>query len=271
MRRLIVKVLLAAAAVFRTFSEFSKRGGSLFLAAAWGMSRREEIMHLIRKSWDRDPAMKKERYVLGGLFDWEAKLYEAHLLPAAKVGLIGCGAGRDLIGLARKGYRVEGMDLSPEMLRVAQDYLAQTGIEVRLHCADICDFEFPDGPYDALIFSNYTYTLIPGSSRRVELLRRLRSRLSPQGSVILTYWNHQERRSGRLLRVAQWFARISRNPNPPEEGDQFFPNYEFGHFFTHDEIEDEAKEAGYEIYEARPFTDNLESVTVLKPLSTSSA
>lgn len=271
MRRLILKVLLVAVAVLRTFSEFSRQGASFFVAVIWGISTREEITNLTRKYWNRDPEMKKEDYVLGGLFAWETKLYEAHLPPTAIVGLIGCGTGRDLIGLARKGYRVEGVDLSPEMLRVAQDYLAQTGIEGGLHCADIYEFEFPSGSYDALIFSNCTYTLIPGSSRRVELLKRLRSRLFPQGSVILTYWNSQERQDSRSFRVARWFAKISRNPDLPENGDQLFPNYEFGHFFTHDEIEGEAKNAGYDVYETYPLSGRLEFAAILKPSSPSSS
>lgn len=259
MRRLMLKVFMTIAGFFKTFS-------AGFLAVAWGISRREELVHLIRNYWDSNRSEKEEGYVLGGLSRWEEALCETHLLPGGKVGLIGCGGGRDIIGLVRKGYHVEGVDLSPEMIRVAQGYLARAGVEARLYCGDICDFEFPDGLYDAFIFSNLTYSFIPGSSRRVELLRRIRSRLSSEGCIILTYsFRKEERQDNRLTRTARWVAKMTRNPKPPEEGDHLSMHGSFYHPFTHEEIAGEIKSAGHETHEVRPYPEGSEFAITLKP------
>ena len=45
---------------------------------------------------------------------------------------LGCGTGRLLIPLAEAGYRVTGVDLSPEMLRIAQMKAEAAGVADRV-------------------------------------------------------------------------------------------------------------------------------------------
>lgn len=52
---------------------------------------------------------------------------------------IGCGSGRFVTALAQKGAKhVTGVDVAPEMLRLAQDLVAKDGV------AQICDFVHSD-------------------------------------------------------------------------------------------------------------------------------
>ncbi len=59
---------------------------------------------------------------------------------------LGCGTGNVTIPLAKLGYRLIGLDLSPEMLSVAQDHIYEEGLEeqVFLTMQDMTDFEIGD-------------------------------------------------------------------------------------------------------------------------------
>jgi SAM-dependent methyltransferase len=58
--------------------------------------------------------------------------------PDQRVLEVGCGMGRYTLILARRGVRVEGLDLSPVLLQRLQAYnQASGGREIPLHCADV--------------------------------------------------------------------------------------------------------------------------------------
>src|SRR5919108_1267620 len=48
-----------------------------------------------------------------GLDELEERLYGEVIAPSDRVLLIGCGAGRDLLELRRRGYAVTGLEPSP--------------------------------------------------------------------------------------------------------------------------------------------------------------
>ncbi|HYE76354.1 MAG TPA: methyltransferase domain-containing protein, partial [bacterium] len=50
---------------------------------------------------------------------------------------LACGTGRHLLALARRGYRVEGLDMSPDMLGVARGKLEAAALTVPLHTCDL--------------------------------------------------------------------------------------------------------------------------------------
>jgi SAM-dependent methyltransferase len=67
-------------------------------------------------------------------------LAAAALPEGGRVLEIGCGMGRYTLLLARRGIRVEGLDLSPVLLERLQVYHVQGGgAPLPLHCADVTD------------------------------------------------------------------------------------------------------------------------------------
>jgi SAM-dependent methyltransferase len=95
-------------------------------------------------------------YDLG--INWDARLArEIPVLcevfgPPGEFGLLdaGCGPGRHLVGLAARGYRMTGLDLSPEMLDVAREHAASAGVDVALVAASFTDVAKAGGPFDGV-------------------------------------------------------------------------------------------------------------------------
>lgn len=86
--------------------------------------------------------------------DYVINLLQKYNPNAQSVLELGCGAGTHAFLFAEKGYSVHGIDLSPEMLNIAQNKLQQAPeyIKNRLSfiCSDLCNFEL-NKKFDAVI------------------------------------------------------------------------------------------------------------------------
>jgi SAM-dependent methyltransferase len=56
---------------------------------------------------------------------------------------IACGTGPHLVRLGERGYRMSGLDLSPENIAYLRERAAQAGLDVTLHVADMTRFRLP--------------------------------------------------------------------------------------------------------------------------------
>jgi 2-polyprenyl-3-methyl-5-hydroxy-6-metoxy-1,4-benzoquinol methylase len=72
------------------------------------------------------------------------------LAPGARILDVGCGTGRHAVELARRGFRVTGLDLSEGMLAQARAKAQEAGVQVEFVQADAADFQFNE-PFDAAI------------------------------------------------------------------------------------------------------------------------
>lgn len=99
-----------------------------------------------------------------------------------------CGTGRIAVGLARAGFRVLGIDRSPEMLRRARRRLrgesAVVRRRVRLIRGDLGRTALPPD-HDAAVIAVNSYGLIVSRRDRIRALRHIRAALRPRGKLIL--------------------------------------------------------------------------------------
>jgi len=94
---------------------------------------------------------------------------------------VGFGTGDLLIEMARRGWDVWGLDLSPAMQRITARKLRKRGLWVPRTRADVAAMPFPDGVFDAVV-STFPAEFILHRSALSECSRVLR----PAGRLIVT-------------------------------------------------------------------------------------
>lgn len=98
--------------------------------------------------------------------------------PVRTVAELGCGAGSLTRLLARRGYRMTALDLSPDMLAVAEEKCR--GLDVQLVCQDMARLALPE-PVEAVIscLDSINYVTHPSALKRT--FRRVYRALVPGG------------------------------------------------------------------------------------------
>jgi SAM-dependent methyltransferase len=101
-----------------------------------------------------------------------------------------CGSGRLLAALARAGYRVTGVDVSPALLAHARTRLASDGLlgQVELIEADIRQVA-PDGPFGLAIVALNSFMHLATSADQLAALGRIHAALRPAGLLALDLFN----------------------------------------------------------------------------------
>ena len=124
-----------------------------------------------------------EHWDCGGLDEYGIAQHERALRFVSRVGHaldIGCGSsGRIISLLLSRGFDVEGLDISQEMLRRARRHHPQ----VRFHCADICSWDF-SRRYDFV--SAWDSIWHVPLQRQIDVLRKICRGLASGGVFIFT-------------------------------------------------------------------------------------
>jgi SAM-dependent methyltransferase len=211
---------------------------------AAGTLSREELWRATLPHWERFNASDDAD---ARLFPWEERLFDSWLRPRDRILLVGCGTGRDLVALLRRGHEVVGLDPAEGALRIAAARLARHGLHAALHraAAESCEVR---GPFDAVVLSWYCYGYIVGADARRAALIRLRAALSPGGRILLSYLSDEGVAPGTpRLRAMRLGARLCGGWRP-EPGDVVWADdaghVHYEHVFGAAEIEADAHAAG---------------------------
>ncbi len=110
------------------------------------------------------------------------------LKPGMKILDMGCGEGRHAIELAKRGYQVTGVDISPALIKAASARAQQLGLEIDFRVDDIRKFYVQD-EYDAVILM----FVVLGDSGKDEddfaILRNAYRSLKPGGKLLASFLN----------------------------------------------------------------------------------
>lgn len=145
----------------------------------WEARRRENPGH---SQWyiQRFEAMRSE----GADLDGEARLIDAMLPRDSRILDAGCGPGRVGGELARRGHRVSGVDVDPELIEAAR----ADHPDVDWRVGDLAELEAPAAgdAADLLVCAGNVMTfLAPGTSG--EVLRRFHAQLVPGGRAVIGF------------------------------------------------------------------------------------
>jgi len=142
--------------------------------------------------------------------------------PVKRVLDIACGTGPHLIRLAERGFRMSGLDLSPENIEFLRQRAAAKGLDVALRVGDVTRFRL-DRPVDAAICMQDSQGHLLQNEAIVAHLRSVARALRPGGIYVFdrymcSSWTDPARRwswtrrRGRATVRATFEALVDLNP-----------------------------------------------------------
>jgi SAM-dependent methyltransferase len=114
----------------------------------------------------------------------EFVLERLQLEPGARVLDLACGHGRIALELARRGFRVTGLDLSPRSLELARAAAEEEGLGVEWIEADMR--QVPAGtPFDAIVNVYTAFGYFDDERENQRVLDRVARALAPGGRFLI--------------------------------------------------------------------------------------
>lgn len=198
------------------------------------------------------------------LFEFDEAVLAANFDPPGLVADLGCGTGRALVPLCRRGASGLAVDLSPHMLRIVQQKADLEGLDIDCLHANLVELDcLKDECIDHAMCMFSTLGMIQGRASRQQFLEHVCRVLKPGGRFVLhvhNLWYNLFDYSGRpwlvrhMLRLAA--GRLTRRRDV-ELGDKQYayrgiPNMEL-HVFTKHQLKQALRAAGLQIREFIPL------------------
>src|SRR5712692_4957716 len=121
------------------------------------------------------------------VFDGDLPLYlELAREQGRRVLEVACGSGRLLVPLARAGFDVVGIDVSPHMLALAQAKLGTTP-NARLIGADMRDFRLDERDFDLAIVAVKSFAYLTREHEQRSCLKAIHAHLRPGGLLAIDF------------------------------------------------------------------------------------
>jgi SAM-dependent methyltransferase len=130
-----------------------------------------------------------------------ARLVE-EVFAGARILDVGCGYGRITIPLSRRGFRIKGLDLSPELIAAAQQQAKAEGLEMASTVGAMTELPYEDSCFDAVICLWSAFNELLDESEQLAALREMHRVLTEGGLAVVegppyTEATKQEIESGR--------------------------------------------------------------------------
>ena len=145
--------------------------------------RKERIVNYWEKRSDSFLVQKRQELHSAMAERWMREIHAQ--LPEEKnlkILDVGCGAGFFSILLAKEGYQVTGLDLTPDMIKNARLLAEEEKVSCEFQVMDAENPEFPDETFDVVISRNLTWTLPHVQHAYQEWIRVLK-----KGGILLNF------------------------------------------------------------------------------------
>ena len=135
---------------------------------------------------------------------------------------VGCGAGLLAEPLARLGAKVTGIDAAPEVVAVARDHAAATGLEIDYRTGDV---QALDGQFDLVT----SLEVIEHVADPAAFLKALARRLAPGGLLIISTPNATGWSKLMMITLGESLGQI---PRGTHDFDKFIPPERMKHLLA---------------------------------------
>ncbi len=193
------------------------------------------------------------------LFELDQQILANHFTPPGTVADLGCGSGRALVPLVRRGLSGLAVDLSEDMLRVVARKAEEEQLDIRCLKANLVELnEIDDNAVDYAMCMFSTLGMVRGGGCRQQALDHVRRIVKPGGKFVIhvhNWWYNLYDPGGPWWLLGNMFHSLL--DRQIERGDKFFeyrgiPNM-YLHVFTRREIRRALRRAGFRIIEWTPL------------------
>jgi SAM-dependent methyltransferase len=138
--------------------------------------------------------------------------------PGDRLLDVGCGVGRHVVELARRGYGMTGIDVSRGLLRVGERLAREAGVDVELRHLDARVLDY-DSQFDAAFsVCEGAFSLVPTDEENLAILEGMRRAVKPGGRLNVC--------AGHVYHTAEGFSSLdpvdNRNRREPQQEAKLF-------------------------------------------------
>ncbi len=143
----------------------------------------EELFENYGMKYDR------ENFVQGTIGECDFIEKEINYNKNARILDIGCGTGRHAIELAKRGYRVTGIDLSESLLNRAKEKASEQNLLIDFEKHDARKLTFFNDFDLVIMLCEGAFPLMETDEMNFQILRNAANALKPKGKLIFTTLN----------------------------------------------------------------------------------
>jgi len=250
-------------------AHFLNRAGRFIQSLDIMVLKPDDLIEYTRRLYSRSTeldAWTGKKVLDTGLYPREESYLKNLPLKEGSLLLLGIGGGREAIPLARKGFRITGIDFVPEMVRKAKENALKQGVNIEALVQNITEIDFPASSFDLVWISYNMYSSVPTRKRRIQMLKKIHEVLKPQGYFLCQFlWLTRPGFSKTAEIIRKIFAIITLGNLSYEKGDMLWLHREFIHAFSSELLlRSEFDDAGFEVVKMFIPEKEAEGAAILK-------